>query len=89
MGSCSAPRAVVTGGPQGSVLGPVLFLMSINDLADNLDSDCKMYADDVKVYRSLADPVEDLRLLHGDLNSLLGRKDGSFTYLLESRKCCT
>ena len=89
LGSCSAPCAVVSGVPQGNILGPTLFLMFINDLADNIDSDCKMYADDVKICRSLADPVENLRLLQEDLNSLFGRKGGSFRYLLKSRNCCT
>jgi len=40
---------------QGSVLGPTLFLLYINDLADSLDHlqfTCKLYADDVKLYSS-------------------------------------
>ena len=44
--------------------------MLISELADNLDSDSKMYADDVKIYRSLADPGEDLRLLQADLDQV-------------------
>ena len=39
--------------PQGSVLGPVLFLLCINDLPDNVASNVYMLADDTKIYRPM------------------------------------
>ena len=45
---------VSSGIPQGSVLGPLLFVVFINDLPDELKcSICKMFADDCKIYRRL------------------------------------
>lgn len=46
---------VISGVPQGSVLGPTLFLLFINDVTDIFDGlsvTCKLYADDIKLYTS-------------------------------------
>jgi hypothetical protein len=47
----SDPKPVSSGVPQGSVLGPLLFLIYINDMLDSIVSDSLLYADDAKLYR--------------------------------------
>ena len=46
----SAPKAVLSGVPQGSVLGPLLFLVYINHIASLISCDFKIFADDLKIY---------------------------------------
>ena len=66
----SALTPVISGVPQGSVLGPLLFLLFINDLPISIDSLVKLYADDVLMYRSIND-VSDHQILQDDLNKLI------------------
>jgi len=42
---------VISGIPQGSVLGPILFVIFINDLPDIISSTAHIFVDDTKVYR--------------------------------------
>ena len=44
----SEPAQVTCGIPQGSILGPILFALFINDLPDCVSSCCKIFADDTK-----------------------------------------
>jgi len=46
----SSFRCVKSGVPQGSVLGPLLFILYVNDLPDAIHSNCKLFADDTKIY---------------------------------------
>ena len=61
--------AVTSGVPQGTVLGPVLFLLYINDLPNNISSNVKLFADDSVVYRQIQ-RVEDHSILQQDLLNL-------------------
>ena len=62
------PR-VLSGVPQGSVLGPVLFLIFINDLPDNIGSSVRLFADDCVLCRNVGSPL-DCQVLQDGLNSL-------------------
>ena len=52
-GSKSSWSPVTSGIPQGSVLGPILFVCYINDMPDVVDSPVHMLADDTKIYRRI------------------------------------
>ena len=49
-GQSSKPADVLSGVPQGSVLGPLLFILYVNDIPEIVKAKVKMYADDTKVY---------------------------------------
>ena len=49
-GKCSNWATVSAGVPQGSVLGPLLFLIYINDIVDNVHCDIKLFADDTSLF---------------------------------------
>ena len=55
-GNHSDSLAVRSGVPQGSVLGPLLFLLFVDDIPSVVDCSVKMFADDTKLYRNVAMP---------------------------------
>ena len=69
MGHCSEWRGVWRGVPQGSALGPILFLVYVNNLLDGLSSNGKHFADDVKIFRRVM-CSEDRDSLQEDLRKL-------------------
>ena len=68
-GQTSSWAPVSSGVPQGSVLGPVLFIVYINDLPETVQSSMKLFADDTKIYSNVScssGPVQ----LQGDLDAI-------------------
>ena len=59
---------IKAGVPQGSVLGPLLFLVYINDLEEGIKSNVKFFADDTSLFSIVQDPVVSARELQHDLN---------------------
>ena len=84
-GSYSDWTNVISGVPQGSVLGPTLFIIYVNDLPDALLSFSGLFADDTKLYRPITSPV-DTDLLQQDLNFVL-EWCGTWLSFLNFPKC--
>ena len=84
-GEESFPALVLSGIPQGSVLGPLLFVIYINDLPDAVKSHIFLFADDTKVFRRI-DSVNDSLQLQRDIDAL---DDWTSKWLLKfnSDKC--
>jgi len=67
--SLSSIAKVSSGVPQGSVLGPTLFILYVNELPSLVNSNMKMFADDSKLYRTIQDNSDTLAL-QDDLDTL-------------------
>ena len=76
---------VMSGVPQGSVLGPLLFLIYINDLPANLSSTVRLFADDCVIYRKIQS-IDDHFTLQNDLN-LTYRWCEAWQMSLNASKC--
>ena len=60
---------VVSGVPQGTVLGPLLFSLHINDIMSDIESEIRLFADDCVCYREIKD-IEDTLKLQKDIDRL-------------------
>ena len=69
------------GVPQGLVLGPILFLIYINDLEDDVSSKVLKFADDTKVFRKVTNDT-DKQSLQEDLDKMV-RKMANFIQFWE------
>ena len=84
-GEISNWKSVLSGVPQGSVLGPILFLIYINDLEDDISSKVLKFADDTKVFRKDTNDT-DKQSLQDDLDKLVKWSE-KWQMLLNFGKC--
>ena len=61
-GHCSNWNTVPSGVPQGSILGPTLFSLFVNDIPRLLSNNCLLFADDLKVFRRVGCPADTFSL---------------------------
>ena len=86
-GQTSEWAKVSSGVPQGSVLGPTLFLMYINDIDERVTSGILKFADDTKIY-TCVQTVEAAMILQEDLNRLCSwSKDWLMLFNVDKCKC--
>lgn len=84
-GCKSSWAKVKSGVPQGSILGPLLFVLYINDLPDCVSSTCKLFADDTKLYRTV-NSIHDQVDLQEDVDAF-SRWSESWLLRFNTNKC--
>ena len=90
-GKLSANRSVESGVPQGSVLGPILFLIFVNCIASRVSCSYKIFADDLKIYMKVRHDSEfnltlDTNTCQQDIN-ILHEVATSWNLKLNENKC--
>ena len=93
-GMISDWASIFAGVPQGSILGPLIFLIFINDIVNNIQSNIRLFVDDTSLYIIVENPTKAALTLNSDLgtihhwadNWLVDFNSSKTTSLLTSRK---
>ena len=86
-GQSSSWASMNAGVPEGSILGPLLFLICINDLSDNVQCNPKLFADDTSLFSTVKDPERTANNLNNDQKEINGLSIGKWVsnLILQSR----
>ena len=84
-GAQSLPLPVTSGVPQGTVLGPALFLCYINSMPEGISSPIRLFADDTVIYRQI-NSAADHTILQQDLHKL-ARWEAEYSMEFHPEKC--
>ena len=81
-GGISNDGPVLSGVPQGTVLGPLLFLVLLSDISKDINySSVVSFADDTRVFRQIID-INDCSLLQNDLDNIFPGLQSTTWYLM-------
>ena len=69
-GKTSQFKELSAGVPQGSVLGPLLFIIFINDIVEEITCNIRLFADDTSLSITVEDPESAARIINEDLNKI-------------------
>ena len=83
----SSKASVPSGIVQGSVIGPLLFILHINSITEGIISHVKLFADDTKLFRPVA-KQEDITILQSNINMLNSNLE-SLGLSFNAKKCKT